>query len=198
MASGTLPELDIAPRDGEGIHPAAAARSTPQPGVEYWLNISFVLKHDTPWAPKGHEIAWDQFALPVERAARRSSSRRRPRTLDVEETATTPPSPARTSRCASTRRTASSPSTATRASTLLERGPRPDFWRAPTNNDRGAWKVASRRQAAERPDARHQRLARRRARAGTSKDVQRGDGRRPHGARHGATPTCRWWARRIP
>src|SRR5262249_49338664 len=24
--------------------------------------------------------------------------------------------------------------------TLLERGPRPDFWRAPTNNDRGAWK----------------------------------------------------------
>ena len=25
--------------------------------------------------------------------------------------------------------------------TLLERGPAPDFWRAPTNNDRGAWKV---------------------------------------------------------
>ena len=23
---------------------------------------------------------------------------------------------------------------------LLERGPRPDFWRAPTNNDRGGWK----------------------------------------------------------
>ena len=23
---------------------------------------------------------------------------------------------------------------------LLERGPAPDFWRAPTNNDRGAWK----------------------------------------------------------
>ena len=25
--------------------------------------------------------------------------------------------------------------------TVLERGPLPDFWRAPTNNDRGAWKV---------------------------------------------------------
>ena len=24
--------------------------------------------------------------------------------------------------------------------TLLDRGPVPDFWRAPTNNDRGAWK----------------------------------------------------------
>jgi beta-galactosidase len=23
---------------------------------------------------------------------------------------------------------------------LLERGPMPDFWRAPINNDRGAWK----------------------------------------------------------
>src|ERR1019366_2253147 len=28
---------------------------------------------------------------------------------------------------------------------LLERGPRPDFWRAPTNNDRGAWKVVRQR-----------------------------------------------------
>src|SRR5436309_3502592 len=31
-----------------------------------------------------------------------------------------------------------------RGVTLLERGPRPDFWREPTNNDRGAWKVFSR------------------------------------------------------
>jgi beta-galactosidase len=39
----------------------------PQPGVEYWLNVSFALKHETAWAPMGHEIAWDQFALPVYR-----------------------------------------------------------------------------------------------------------------------------------
>ena len=29
----------------------------------------------------------------------------------------------------------------TQGVTVLERGPAPDFWRAPTNNDRGAWKV---------------------------------------------------------
>ena len=35
--------------------------------------------------------------------------------------------------------------------TLLERGPAPDFWRAPTNNDRGAWKSISGRP--NRPNA---------------------------------------------
>ena len=37
---------------------------TPEPGVEYFLELSFRLKHDTPWAKQGHEIAWDQFKLP--------------------------------------------------------------------------------------------------------------------------------------
>lgn len=29
------------------------------------LNLSFVLKEDTPWAEKGHEVAFEQMALPV-------------------------------------------------------------------------------------------------------------------------------------
>ena len=33
---------------------------------------------------------------------------------------------------------------------LLERGPRPDFWRSPTNNDRGAWKSMQRRVATDK------------------------------------------------
>ena len=34
--------------------------------------------------------------------------------------------------------------------TVLERGPLPDFWRAPTNNDRGAWKDLGERAARNR------------------------------------------------
>lgn len=32
---------------------------------EYHLNIQFLLKEDTPWAQKGHLLAWDQFKLPI-------------------------------------------------------------------------------------------------------------------------------------
>jgi beta-galactosidase len=34
------------------------------PGAEYHLKIRFVLSADTSWAPKGHEVAWDQFRVP--------------------------------------------------------------------------------------------------------------------------------------
>ncbi len=37
----------------------------PKPGAEYFINISFLLGMDTNWARCGHEIAWAQFALPV-------------------------------------------------------------------------------------------------------------------------------------
>jgi len=33
------------------------------PGAEYHLKLSFRLAADTPWAAKGHEIAWEQFPL---------------------------------------------------------------------------------------------------------------------------------------
>jgi beta-galactosidase len=35
------------------------------PGAEYFLNIRYVLKENTLWAAKGHEIAWDQFPIPL-------------------------------------------------------------------------------------------------------------------------------------
>ncbi len=37
-----------------------------QADAEVFLELSCVLKQDTPWAAAGHEIAWDQFDLPVQ------------------------------------------------------------------------------------------------------------------------------------
>lgn len=37
------------------------------PGAEYYLNISYQLKDNTPYAPAGHELATAQFKLPVYR-----------------------------------------------------------------------------------------------------------------------------------
>jgi len=37
----------------------------PEPGVEHFLNVRFVLASDTPWAKAGHVVAREQFKLPV-------------------------------------------------------------------------------------------------------------------------------------
>ena len=62
IAAGRLPELNAAPsRSQVVVIPLPTVN--PKPGVEYWLNLSFRLAHDTPWAERGHEVAWEQFEL---------------------------------------------------------------------------------------------------------------------------------------
>jgi beta-galactosidase len=135
VATGTLGAIDIAPGGEKEFNLALPEMKG---GGEYWLNVSFKLKKETAWAPAGHEVAWDQFRLKEEamRAAKLV-----PAKLEMKDSAD--------------EATFSGPSFSVRFDkregllqqyrysgvTLLERGPRPDFWRAPTNNDRGAWKV---------------------------------------------------------
>jgi beta-galactosidase len=138
IASGALPELDLAPRQ-EKEYQLALPKIAPQPGVEYWLNLSFVLKADTAYAAKGHEIAWDQFALPASAPAPRFDSAKAP-ALQVKDegdaaTLTGPNFSLRFDKKAGL-----ITSYRYKGVNLLERGPRPDFWRSPTDNDRGAFK----------------------------------------------------------
>ena len=61
VASGALP-LDVAPMERKIVripltHPEAV------PGKEYRLTVSSALAKDEIWAPKGHEVSWDQFEL---------------------------------------------------------------------------------------------------------------------------------------
>ncbi|HEY1336488.1 MAG TPA: glycoside hydrolase family 2 TIM barrel-domain containing protein, partial [Bryobacteraceae bacterium] len=56
IGSGILPALDLASRE-QKEYTLALPKVDPEPGVEYWLNISFKLKHETLWAPAGHEVA---------------------------------------------------------------------------------------------------------------------------------------------
>ena len=64
IQSGYLPPLALAPGKKASVKIQAAPAQV-VPGAEYHLKVSFVLAHDTPWAAKGHEVAWEQFALPV-------------------------------------------------------------------------------------------------------------------------------------
>ena len=147
IAAGRFPALDIAPRE-EKVYHLPLPSIAPEPGVEYWLNTSFVLKHDTPWAAQGHEIAWDQFALPVRAPKPQLTAPQTRLTVADEADAATFSGPEFSLRL--DKKDGLITAYRYKGVDLLERGPRPDFWRAPTNNDRGGWKDLTGRAPAPR------------------------------------------------
>jgi beta-galactosidase len=140
VATGRLPELDLEPR-AEKEFALALPKIDAQPGVEYCLNISFRLKRATAWAPAGHEIAWDQFPLPQAAPAAQFQPASTA-ALEVKETPELATFRGTNFSLRFDKANGVIDEYKYKGVTLLERGPVPDFWRAPTNNDRGAWNVA--------------------------------------------------------
>jgi beta-galactosidase len=147
VANGHFPVLDIAP-GAEKEYQLSLPALTAEPGAEYFLNVSFVLKQETPWAPKGHEIAWDQFLLPATAAAPMFQTARAPK-LEIAENGDNATFMGPEFSLRVDKKSGLIESYKFRQVDLLERGPRPDFWRSPTNNDRGAWKVMQNRAASD-------------------------------------------------
>jgi beta-galactosidase len=137
--SGTLPALDIPP-GGEKEFTLPLPDTEVKPGVEYWLNLSFTLKNDTLWAKKGYEIAWEQFKLPLGKNAENADFARSP-DLTVTENADAADFRGDHFSLRFSKPEGLITSYIYKGTILLERGPRPDFWRAPTDNDNGAWKA---------------------------------------------------------
>ena len=59
VAEGVSPTLDIAPHDSRLID-LSLPQVDPEPGVEYFLNLSFRTRVESPLLPAGHEVAWEQ------------------------------------------------------------------------------------------------------------------------------------------
>lgn len=106
-------------------------------GAEYLLKVTFALAADTPWAKRGHVVAWDQFAMPYGGRAVPAPDAASAPALAVEETAE-----------AVTLRGPRFAARVGKASGALEAyeyegrpliaGPlAPNYWRAPIDNDRG-------------------------------------------------------------
>ena len=145
---GDLPSLDIAPGESRSLSVRVAPFAA-KPGVEYFLELSFVLKQPTLWAEAGHEVAWDQFRLP-------DSS---PAVVPDRNLASMPVLSESDARIVVStddvsvgfeRKSGSLASLRYKGTELLKSPLRPDFWRAPTDNDRGrnmtstqgVWRIA--------------------------------------------------------
>ncbi|HHW49466.1 MAG TPA: DUF4981 domain-containing protein, partial [Clostridiaceae bacterium] len=62
---GSLPLLDIPPKACREYEIPYNLPDFVEPGVEYWLNVTFRLNKTLDWAPKGHIVSASQLKIPV-------------------------------------------------------------------------------------------------------------------------------------
>ncbi|MFH8798859.1 glycoside hydrolase family 2 TIM barrel-domain containing protein [Streptomyces sp. NPDC017936] len=130
-------QLDVAPLSSKDVTVPFRLPDDPAPGAEYFLHLSFTTREPTKWAKAGFEVAKQQLAV----AAGSPAVTPAPpagvpplRHEDGDDAVTV------TGRDFSvTVDKASGVITSYRAggASLISSGPAPNFWRAPTDNDRG-------------------------------------------------------------
>jgi beta-galactosidase len=103
---------------------------------EFWLTVSLVLKEDTLWAKQGHEVAWEQFKLPVEIQAGVGKEMRYAE-VRVEEDAESLRVAGRDFQVAFNKSNGDLVSYVFKGTELIRQAPAPNFWRAYTDNDKG-------------------------------------------------------------
>jgi len=135
IQTGTLPAVAL--KHGERAELTVPfAAPDPVPGAEYWLTVRLALADDTRWAQRGHEVAWEQFRLPL-RAAPRPPLRPDPdaalNVADAEGRVTVAGPDFALSFERSTGRMTSF---RWAGPELILAGPALSIWRAPTDNDR--------------------------------------------------------------
>ncbi len=137
IANGALPPLAIAPRGKQTVTVPLPAL-TPQPGVEYFLNLSFTLPRATAWGGQpGDEMAYAQFTLPASAPAPARDTTGAPPVM-LAETGDVITAAGPTFEATFSRKLGTLTSLTYRGTPVIQRGPLPDFWRAWTDNDRGA------------------------------------------------------------
>ena len=134
LQEGSLPELDVEPGETATLTVPLQPIS-PQPGVEYWLNLSFRLKADASWAAQGHELAWEQFQLPAASPGPRAPSAMPALELVQDDAAITLQTGDFS--LAVDRQEGLIISLKQNGTELIQEPLRPHFWRAPVDNDRG-------------------------------------------------------------
>lgn len=135
LASGKLPDMAVAPQQ-TSLFSLDMPDIEPESGVEYFINFSFVTKEAAPLVPKGHEVAWEQFQLPIQTPPKAVDISTLPK-LSVKETTGEVIVEGVNFRVAVSKGMATISSWQYNGRELIEQGPKPNFWRAPTDNDFG-------------------------------------------------------------
>lgn len=136
IGQGALPRFTT-PAGGREEFTLPYTLPTPQAGVEYWLLVSFTLAEASAWAEQGHEVAWNQFKLPLTAPAVRASGEMP--VLHLRQVGVLTEIEAQTFRLSFDQAAGRITAFGFRGKELIKSGPRLNFWRAPTENDLNVW-----------------------------------------------------------
>ncbi|WP_408008119.1 beta-galactosidase subunit alpha [Pseudalkalibacillus sp. A8] len=105
------------------------------PDTDYYLNLSFILKEDTLWAKKGHEVAWEQFKIPVEAKKIEPLTQIKHATLQVRDYKTKLLIIGTKFLIEFDKQTGTISKWLYHHHPVMVKGPQMNFWRAPIDND---------------------------------------------------------------
>jgi beta-galactosidase len=146
--------LDVSPHSSALVEIELPA-ITPEPGTEYFLKVEFLLKEPLGLLPSGHVLAWEQFRLPVSVPRSGSDLRRVAKiTRRTEGSRLILEGEAADFRLVFDLDEGEIHAYTFHGKDLILGGPRPNFWRPPTDNDYGndmptrlgSWREASENQ----------------------------------------------------
>jgi len=133
IQSGELPVFDLGPR--ESVTQLVNWKEIkPAPGVEYFLDFKFTLAANTAWAKAGHELAWEQFKLPISAPAVVENVVGELSLADGDKEVR---AGGKSFSVGITKADGLLSSFQWQGTELIKEPLRPHFWRAPTDNDRG-------------------------------------------------------------
>ncbi|HUU29895.1 MAG TPA: glycoside hydrolase family 2 TIM barrel-domain containing protein [archaeon] len=136
LQSGVLPKLNLGPHQSRKIR-IPFQKPEIKPGTEYWLNLSFARSQASPLVPEGHEVAWEQFALPFAAIESTPVDMKDLPALQLAESPGQAEVKGQDFSVVIDKENAMLISYRYRGQELIKRGPVPNFWRAPIDNDRG-------------------------------------------------------------
>ncbi|WP_069760315.1 glycoside hydrolase family 2 TIM barrel-domain containing protein [Streptomyces sp. LUP47B] len=133
----TRDQLNLAPLSSKNVTVPYKLPSTPAPGTEYFLQLSFTTKESTPWARAGYEVAKQQLTVDVDSPAVTPVPLAKIPALQYEEASAQVTVRGKDFSVTVDKGSGTITSYKAHGTRLITSGPVPNFWRAPTDNDHG-------------------------------------------------------------
>ncbi|MFD9002276.1 glycoside hydrolase family 2 TIM barrel-domain containing protein [Streptomyces sp. NPDC059582] len=130
-------QLDVAPLTGKDITVPFTVPGDPAPGAEYFLRLSFTTRQATKWAEAGFEVAKQQLAVAAGSPAVQPVPLDDVPALRHEDGEASVTVTGKGFSVTVDKTTGVITSYRAAGAQLIASGPVPNFWRAPTDNDRG-------------------------------------------------------------
>jgi beta-galactosidase len=151
IQNGTMAPLDLAPGANQNITVPVTEPAVKPAGTKYHLKVSFALTQNTLWAGAGYDVAWDQIEIPWVVDAITPDDPAGMDNVTVSQTSSQHIVTGTDFQVAIGKTTGSLESFVNQGKELIASNLAPNFWRAPTDNDRGngmasrqgAWKTAA-------------------------------------------------------